>query len=112
MARKLLKMEAPGRVELPTNGLGNRCSIHLSYGANASCFNGLAGLCGICKTPPNPSMQGHAVCTTILTTLPFSSRFAPVEAPPYQFIVVDVWAGRINFCYTLTGASASSKSER
>jgi hypothetical protein len=28
-----LKMEAPGRVELPTNGLGNRCSIHLSYGA-------------------------------------------------------------------------------
>ena len=27
-------MEAPGRVELPTNGLGNRCSIHLSYGAN------------------------------------------------------------------------------
>ena len=24
---------APGRVELPTNGLGNRCSIHLSYGA-------------------------------------------------------------------------------
>ncbi len=27
-------MEAPGRVELPTNGLGNRCSIHLSYGAS------------------------------------------------------------------------------
>ena len=27
------EMEAPGRVELPTNGLGNRCSIHLSYGA-------------------------------------------------------------------------------
>jgi hypothetical protein len=26
-------VEAPGRVELPTNGLGNRCSIHLSYGA-------------------------------------------------------------------------------
>ena len=26
-------MGAPGRVELPTNGLGNRCSIHLSYGA-------------------------------------------------------------------------------
>ena len=24
---------APGRVELPTFGLGNRCSIHLSYGA-------------------------------------------------------------------------------
>ena len=31
-----INMEAPGRVELPTNGLGNRCSIHLSYGANAS----------------------------------------------------------------------------
>ena len=27
-------MVAPGRVELPTFGLGNRCSIHLSYGAN------------------------------------------------------------------------------
>ena len=27
------RLEAPGRVELPTNGLGNRCSIHLSYGA-------------------------------------------------------------------------------
>jgi hypothetical protein len=29
-------MVAPGRVELPTFGLGNRCSIHLSYGANAA----------------------------------------------------------------------------
>jgi hypothetical protein len=29
-------MVAPGRVELPTFGLGNRCSIHLSYGANAT----------------------------------------------------------------------------
>ncbi len=26
-------LEAPGRFELPTRGLGNRCSIHLSYGA-------------------------------------------------------------------------------
>ena len=30
-------MVAPGRVELPTFGLGNRCSIHLSYGADAIC---------------------------------------------------------------------------
>ena len=29
----LKNMEALGRVELPTNGLGNRCSIHLSYRA-------------------------------------------------------------------------------
>jgi hypothetical protein len=29
-------MVAPGRVELPTFGLGNRCSIHLSYGAKFS----------------------------------------------------------------------------
>jgi hypothetical protein len=29
-------MGAPGRVELPTNGLGNRCSIQLSYGAAAT----------------------------------------------------------------------------
>ena len=31
-------MGALGRVELPTNGLGNRCSIHLSYRA-ARCGN-------------------------------------------------------------------------
>ena len=29
-------MVAPGRVELPTFGLGNRCSIHLSYGAKVN----------------------------------------------------------------------------
>jgi hypothetical protein len=26
-----IRMVGLGRVELPTNGLGNRCSIHLSY---------------------------------------------------------------------------------
>jgi hypothetical protein len=31
-------MEAPGGVEPPTNGLGNRCSIHLSYGAIKGCY--------------------------------------------------------------------------
>ena len=31
----LVVVVAPGRVELPTFGLGNRCSIHLSYGADA-----------------------------------------------------------------------------
>ena len=31
-----LKMEALGGLEPPTNGLGNRCSIHLSY--RARCF--------------------------------------------------------------------------
>jgi hypothetical protein len=31
-------MVAPGRVELPTFGLGNRCSIHLSYGAVGVAF--------------------------------------------------------------------------
>ena len=34
--KKHRQMVAPGRVELPTFGLGNRCSIHLSYGANAT----------------------------------------------------------------------------
>ncbi len=36
LAERNAEMEAPGRVELPTNGLGNRCSIHLSYGADAT----------------------------------------------------------------------------
>jgi hypothetical protein len=35
----LIIMVAPGRVELPTFGLGNRCSIHLSYGA--ACWNSM-----------------------------------------------------------------------
>jgi hypothetical protein len=38
-------MVAPGRVELPTFGLGNRCSIHLSYGAKAKLPHYLMTIC-------------------------------------------------------------------
>ena len=38
-------MEAPGGVEPPTNGLGNRCSIQLSYGANAIEVHYLTPIC-------------------------------------------------------------------
>ena len=31
-----LDMVTPGRFELPTSGLGNRCSIQLSYGATVA----------------------------------------------------------------------------
>ena len=43
-------MEALGRVELPTNGLGNRCSIHLSYGAM---WSGQLGIEESDKSPPD-----------------------------------------------------------
>jgi hypothetical protein len=40
-AAKLVSRVAPGRFELPTSGLGNRCSIHLSYGATGFNTNNL-----------------------------------------------------------------------
>jgi hypothetical protein len=43
---------APGRFELPTSGLGNRCSIHLSYGAtgaNSSVYTILLQLLGLAE---------------------------------------------------------------
>jgi hypothetical protein len=34
-------MAVPGRLELPTFGLGNRCSIRLSYGTGLALLNAL-----------------------------------------------------------------------
>lgn len=50
-------MEAPGRVELPTNGLGNRCSIHLSYGA---LFSNLLLLLQFTAVAPDDSKRFHS----------------------------------------------------
>ena len=76
-------MGAPGRVELPTNGLGNRCSIHLSYGAVYNAINniqattkvlfpvqwpGKAGTVEIKLRGPVPGLYGFtpvSTCSTI-----------------------------------------------
>ena len=48
-------MEALGRVELPTNGLGNRCSIHLSYRAiNQQFFQFIAAHSAIARVSGTP----------------------------------------------------------
>ena len=53
-------MVALGRVELPTFGLGNRCSIHLSYRAmngmslRNGCLTGLRGRREVSLNPTKP----------------------------------------------------------
>jgi hypothetical protein len=63
-------MVAPGRFELPTSGLGNRCSIHLSYGAVASKyfrFNTLQSFVQVsvlrCKRPFPKTSFAYATCS-------------------------------------------------
>jgi hypothetical protein len=40
------------------------------------------------------------------------SRLAVIMAFPYTFIVVEIWARRISFCCTPTGAPVSFSRER
>jgi hypothetical protein len=55
--------------------------------------------------------SSYALLSAILTTLLFASRLASIKAFPYTFIVA-IWACRINFCCTPTGAPLSSSHER
>ena len=68
---QLAGVEALGRVELPTNGLGNRCSIHLSYRADTETLrlNGASGAAQVhfnnglfspLKTPGNTTAAGDS----------------------------------------------------
>ena len=56
--------------------------------------------------------HGYALLSAFLTTLALASRFASINALPYTFIVVEIWACRISFCCTPTGAPVSSSQER
>jgi hypothetical protein len=58
-------VEAPGGVEPPTNGLGNRCSIQLSYGAAPKQFI-------IAWQFPATGLDGNALIE--IKTEPFPAR--------------------------------------
>ena len=58
------------------------------------------------------TFMGYALLKILLTTAAFASRFASISALPYTFIVVEIWACRISFCCTPTGAPVSSSQER
>jgi len=56
--------------------------------------------------------MGYALLKILLTTAAFASRFASISALPYTFIVVEIWACRINSCCTPMGAPVSSSEDR
>jgi hypothetical protein len=67
---KVLKLLAvPARLELATFGLGNRCSIRLSYGTVEIPQNGTEHL-----ARPRPRFQG-AFLSTVTFLQPFPPRF-------------------------------------
>ena len=57
-------------------------------------------------------LHGYVLLSAFLTTFVFASRLASISALPYMFIVVEIWACRISFCCTPTGAPVSSSQER
>src|SRR5215472_13185627 len=94
-------MEALGRVELPTNGLGNRCSIHLSYRAarrNRLVYislpqRGIAirlillpNCCPIAewRLPTSPSQQVHRLEQSWRNTCSLCSRWRDAVSPEWS----------------------------
>jgi hypothetical protein len=90
------KLVAPGRFELPTSGLGNRCSIHLSYGATLNPIRA-AALCGLlcrCHWPlpyrgafnirDSPSVYGEKSSACNLAIPAFEPRLRSLN-PPAQY---------------------------